>query len=78
MSVKVCQRKMLPSASALTIAASLLVTTVFCSSSRDHHDDTSDDEKPSIELAKLDWGHVGIYVTITLFIVLSGLAKVGE
>ena len=45
-------------------------TAVACSSGHD--------EKPSIELAKLDWGHVGIYVTITLFIVLSGLAKVGK
>lgn len=48
-------------------------STVTCSSGGEDHE-----EKPSIELAKLDWGHVGIYVTITLFIVLSGLAKVGE
>ena len=85
MSFKVCRGKMLPppsmpsaAAALIIVVSSSLVTTVSCSSSRDHHDDISDDEKPSIELARLDWGHVGIYVTITLFIVLSGLAKVGE
>ena len=36
------------------------------------------DGPPSVEVAKWNWHHVGLYLTITIFIVLSGLAKVGE
>ena len=33
---------------------------------------------PAVEVAKWNWDHVGLYLTITVFIVLSGLAKVGK
>ena len=40
---------------------------------------SSDGQVPhGIHLASFDWSHVGIFITITLFIVLSGLAKVGK
>ena len=53
-----------------------LISNLHPVESSSDHDDS--DHHSGIELAKLDWGHVGLYVTITLFIVLSGLAKVGE
>ena len=36
------------------------------------------DVPPSVVVAKWNWNHVGLYLTITGFIVLSGLAKVGK
>jgi hypothetical protein len=36
------------------------------------------DGSTSVEVAKWNWDHVGLYLTITVFIVLSGLAKVGN
>ena len=33
---------------------------------------------PAVAVAKWNWSHVGLYLTITIFIVLSGLAKVGK
>ena len=35
-------------------------------------------ESHGIHVASWNWDHVGIYIIITLFIVLSGLAKVGK
>ena len=37
-----------------------------------------EEETPHIHLASWQWGHVGVYITITLFVVFSGLAKVGS
>ena len=39
------------------------------------HESTSD---PAVEVVKWNWHHVGLILTITIFIVLSGLAKVGK
>jgi hypothetical protein len=36
------------------------------------------EEPTGIHVASWRWDHVGIYVTITLFLVLAGLAKVGK
>ena len=36
------------------------------------------EEVPGVHVVSWRWDHVGVFVTITLFIVLSGLAKVGE
>jgi hypothetical protein len=38
----------------------------------------SDDEPDGIHIASWNWDHVGVFITITGFIVFSGLAKVGE
>ena len=35
------------------------------------------EEVPGVHVVSWRWDHVGVFVTITLFIVLSGLAKVG-
>ena len=37
----------------------------------------SDDEPEGIHVASWNWDHVGVFITITGFIVFSGLAKVG-
>ena len=36
------------------------------------------DQPEGIHIAQWNWDHVGIYLTITIFVVLSGLAKVGR
>ena len=36
------------------------------------------DQPEGIHIAQWNWDHVGIYLTITIFVVLSGLAKVGK
>jgi hypothetical protein len=36
------------------------------------------DHHVNVHVAGWNWEHVGVYITITLFIVGSGLAKVGE
>ena len=38
----------------------------------------SQGETEGIHIASWNWDHVGIFITITAFIVLSGLAKVGK
>ena len=35
------------------------------------------EETPGVHVVSWRWDHVGVFITITLFIVLSGLAKVG-
>ena len=35
-------------------------------------------ETEGIHIASWNWDHVGVFITVTAFIVLSGLAKVGE
>jgi hypothetical protein len=42
------------------------------------HNISSEDGPPSVKVAKWNWHHVGLNLTITAFIVLSGLAKVGQ
>ena len=37
-----------------------------------------EEEEAKVHVVSWRWDHMGVYVTITLFIVLSGLAKVGE
>ena len=40
--------------------------------------DTSDSEEVhGVHVASWNWDHVGVFITITAFIVFSGLAKVG-
>ena len=39
---------------------------------------TDSNEPEGIHVASWNWDHAGIYITFTTFIVLSGLAKVGE
>ena len=41
-------------------------------------DETSDSEEVhGVHVASWNWDHVGVFITITAFIVFSGLAKVG-
>ena len=35
------------------------------------------EETEGIHIASWNWDHVGVFITVTTFIVLSGLAKVG-
>ena len=39
---------------------------------------SGDEEEVGVHVVSLRWDEVGVYITITLFVVLSGLAKVGE
>ena len=36
------------------------------------------EETEGIHIASWNWDHVGVFITVTTFIVLSGLAKVGK
>ena len=38
----------------------------------------SNEETEGIHIASWNWDHVGVFITVTAFIVLSGLAKVGK
>ena len=38
----------------------------------------SQGETEGIHIASWNWDHVGVFITVTAFIVLSGLAKVGK
>ena len=38
---------------------------------------STDGEPDGIHIASWNWGHVGVFITVTGFIVFSGLAKVG-
>ena len=40
--------------------------------------DEHEEHEPGVHVAQWNWDHVGVYLTITAFIVISGLAKVGE
>ena len=39
---------------------------------------THPEETEGIHIASWNWDHVGVFITVTTFIVLSGLAKVGK
>ena len=39
---------------------------------------TESDKHEGIHIASWNWDHVGVFITITVFVVFSGLAKVGE
>ncbi len=41
-------------------------------------EEEEEEEEAKVHVVSWRWDHMGVYVTITLFIVLSGLAKVGE
>lgn len=45
-------------------------------STNDSHEGESHGDEERIHLAGWNWHHVGIYLTIILFILLSGMAKV--
>ena len=58
----------------LTIVLSFTARSVNCESSVPNETNA---QPEGIHIAKWNWDHVGIYLTITSFVVLSGLAKVG-
>lgn len=45
----------------------------------ERNDGGGDHDKPiHVHLVSWNWHHVGVYITITLFVIFSGLAKVGK
>ena len=50
------------------------IPSIACESSHS----ADEPEEPHIHVISWNWDHVGVFITITAFIVFSGLAKVGK